>query len=186
MSHPLFERHRALLERALEAIAERGYWSAFGESPSPKVYGEGAAEAGKAAFEALAAAALRAAAPGHRRRGRQGAFALRLDAGRDLSPGRSRCPVRGDRAGGRGLARRRSRNLGRRGAGDPHPHQPAQFRNRACRDAHDRSGLRHGLPGRRAARAGPRPGGRRLCVGPDAPHPGRAQPGRSRRARTSR
>ena len=53
MSHPLFERHRALLERALEAIAERGYWSAFGESPSPKVYGEGAAEAGKAAFEAL-------------------------------------------------------------------------------------------------------------------------------------
>ena len=53
MSHPLFERHRALLDRALQAIAERGYWSAFPESPSPKVYGEGAAEAGKAAFDAL-------------------------------------------------------------------------------------------------------------------------------------
>ncbi len=53
MSHPLFERHQALLEHALQAIAERGYWSAFAESPSPKVYGEGAAEAGKAAFEAL-------------------------------------------------------------------------------------------------------------------------------------
>ncbi len=53
MSHPLFERHQALLEGALQAIAERGYWSAFPESPSPKVYGEGAAEAGKAAFEAL-------------------------------------------------------------------------------------------------------------------------------------
>ncbi len=53
MSHPLFERHKALLDRALQAIAERGYWSAFPESPSPKVYGEGAAEAGKAAFEAL-------------------------------------------------------------------------------------------------------------------------------------
>ena len=53
MSHPLFERHRALLESALKAIAERGYWSAFAESPSPKVYGEGAAEAGKSAFEAL-------------------------------------------------------------------------------------------------------------------------------------
>ncbi|HEV8553802.1 MAG TPA: phenylacetic acid degradation protein PaaN [Casimicrobiaceae bacterium] len=53
MSHPLFERHQALLEQAVKAIAERGYWSAFPESPSPKVYGEGAAEAGKAAFDAL-------------------------------------------------------------------------------------------------------------------------------------
>ena len=53
MSHPLFERHAATLERALAAIADRGYWSAFSESPSPKVYGEGAAEAGKAAFDAL-------------------------------------------------------------------------------------------------------------------------------------
>ena len=53
MSYPLFERHQALLDQALRAIAERGYWSAFPESPSPKVYGEGAAEAGKAAFEAL-------------------------------------------------------------------------------------------------------------------------------------
>jgi hypothetical protein len=34
-------------------VAERGYWSAFPESPRPKVYGEGAAEAGKAAFDAL-------------------------------------------------------------------------------------------------------------------------------------
>jgi len=53
VSHPLFERHAATLERALAAIADRGYWSAFSESPSPKVYGEGAAEAGKAAFDAL-------------------------------------------------------------------------------------------------------------------------------------
>ena len=53
MPHPLFERHAATLERALAAIADRGYWSAFSESPSPKVYGEGAAEAGKAAFDAL-------------------------------------------------------------------------------------------------------------------------------------
>ena len=53
MSHPLFERHRALLDQALKAIAARGYWSAFPESPSPKVYGEGVPEAGKAAFDAL-------------------------------------------------------------------------------------------------------------------------------------
>ena len=53
MSHSLFERHRALLDQALKAIAARGYWSAFPESPSPKVYGEGVPESGKAAFEAL-------------------------------------------------------------------------------------------------------------------------------------
>ena len=53
MSHPFFERHTPLLDQALAAITNRGYWSAFPESPSPKVYGEGAAEAGKAAFDAL-------------------------------------------------------------------------------------------------------------------------------------
>jgi len=53
VSHPLFERHRATLERAIQAIAERGYWSAYPESPSPKNYGDGAADAGKAAFDAL-------------------------------------------------------------------------------------------------------------------------------------
>ncbi|HEX6795355.1 MAG TPA: phenylacetic acid degradation protein PaaN [Casimicrobiaceae bacterium] len=54
MAHPFFERHRATLERAVDAIARRGYWTPFPESPSPKVYGEGAAEAGKAAFDKLA------------------------------------------------------------------------------------------------------------------------------------
>jgi phenylacetic acid degradation protein paaN len=53
VSHPFFERHRATLDRAVEAIAERGYWSPYPESPSPKVYGEGAAEKGKAEFDAL-------------------------------------------------------------------------------------------------------------------------------------
>ena len=49
--HPLFERHAAMIERALTAIGERGYWSPHSESP--KAYGEGAMEAGKAAFDAL-------------------------------------------------------------------------------------------------------------------------------------
>ncbi|HEX4884386.1 MAG TPA: phenylacetic acid degradation protein PaaN [Casimicrobiaceae bacterium] len=53
MNHPLFDKHQATLERALQAIAERGYWTPYPESASPKVYGEGAAEAGRAAFEAL-------------------------------------------------------------------------------------------------------------------------------------
>ena len=53
MSHPLFDKHRATLDRALEAIAHRGYWSPFPESASPRVYGEGSAESGKAAYEGL-------------------------------------------------------------------------------------------------------------------------------------
>ena len=53
MTHPLFDKHRATLDRALAAIAERGYWSPYPESASPRNYGEGAAEAGKAAFDAL-------------------------------------------------------------------------------------------------------------------------------------
>lgn len=52
MSHPFFERHQALLQQACEAIAARGYWSAYTEMPSPKVYGESAADEGKAAFDA--------------------------------------------------------------------------------------------------------------------------------------
>jgi phenylacetic acid degradation protein paaN len=49
MSHPLFERHRARLEQAVQAIATRDYWSPFAEMPSPKAYGERANEEGKAA-----------------------------------------------------------------------------------------------------------------------------------------
>jgi len=54
VSHPFFEKHRATLDRAVDAIADRGYWTPFPESPSPKNYGEGAADAGKAAFQRLA------------------------------------------------------------------------------------------------------------------------------------
>ncbi len=64
MSHPFFEHHRATLDRAVQAIADRGYWSAYPESASPKVYGEGAAEAGKAAFDALRDKAFALEQPG--------------------------------------------------------------------------------------------------------------------------
>ena len=46
-------RHAALLSRAIEAIGERGYWSAYPEAPSGKIYGETAKADGEAAFEAL-------------------------------------------------------------------------------------------------------------------------------------
>ncbi|MBV9612230.1 MAG: phenylacetic acid degradation protein PaaN [Acidobacteriaceae bacterium] len=53
MPEDLLNRHQQLLERALEAIQTRGYWSPFAEMPSPKTYGETANEDGKKAFEAL-------------------------------------------------------------------------------------------------------------------------------------
>lgn len=53
--HPLYTANKATLDRALQAIAERSYWSAYPESPSPKVYGEAAAAEGKAAFDAYLA-----------------------------------------------------------------------------------------------------------------------------------
>ncbi|MFZ9315114.1 MAG: phenylacetic acid degradation protein PaaN [Burkholderiaceae bacterium] len=53
MPHPLLEKHASTLQSALAAIAERGYWSAFNEMPSPKAYGETAMADGKAAFEQL-------------------------------------------------------------------------------------------------------------------------------------
>ena len=52
MSTSLFEKHRAKLDSALEAIRTRGYWPAYSEMPSPKVYGETAPDDGKRAFEA--------------------------------------------------------------------------------------------------------------------------------------
>ena len=48
-----YEAHRDLLEQALAAISNRGYWSAYPESPSKRVYGETAPQDGEAAFKAL-------------------------------------------------------------------------------------------------------------------------------------
>src|SRR5260221_13073565 len=42
-------RHRETLDRALEAIRDRGYWSPYAEMP--KAYGEEAAAEGKSAYE---------------------------------------------------------------------------------------------------------------------------------------
>jgi len=52
MSHPLFEKHQATLDAAVAAIHGRGYWTPYAEMPSPKVYGETAADDGKKAFDA--------------------------------------------------------------------------------------------------------------------------------------
>ncbi|MBV6303838.1 phenylacetic acid degradation protein PaaN [Candidimonas humi] len=48
-----FNTHQEVLERAVAATAERGYWSPYSESPSPRAYGENAAQEGLAAFQAM-------------------------------------------------------------------------------------------------------------------------------------
>ena len=50
MSHPMFDKHQALLQRAVAAIETRGYWSPYPEGP--RAYGETAIEDGRKAFEA--------------------------------------------------------------------------------------------------------------------------------------
>ena len=59
-----FSAHRSRLDEAVEATRTRGYYSAFPESPSPKVYGETAAADGMAAFEALLGADFPVTTPG--------------------------------------------------------------------------------------------------------------------------
>jgi phenylacetic acid degradation protein paaN len=48
----LVARHQPTLDAALAAIRSREYFSAYPESPSPRVYGETAASAGRAAYDA--------------------------------------------------------------------------------------------------------------------------------------
>ncbi len=50
-THPLLDAHREVLEAATAALATREYYSRYPESPSPRVYGETAAEDGQRAFE---------------------------------------------------------------------------------------------------------------------------------------
>src|SRR5262245_22041623 len=52
MTSAYFDKHREKLDAAVAACASREYYSAYDESPSPRVYGETAAGEGKAAFEA--------------------------------------------------------------------------------------------------------------------------------------
>lgn len=52
MGHPLFDKHRATLDGAVNAIATRGYWSPYPESASGKIYGETANADARTAFEA--------------------------------------------------------------------------------------------------------------------------------------
>ncbi|MGI8522724.1 MAG: phenylacetic acid degradation protein PaaN [Nocardioides sp.] len=52
MTSDYLASHRARLDAAVAASASREFYSAFDESPSPRVYGESAAADGKAAYDA--------------------------------------------------------------------------------------------------------------------------------------
>src|SRR3954451_11447862 len=60
----LFETHRDTLEHAVRATRTREYYSAYNESPSPRVYGETAAAEGQQACEAWRGTTFPLAAPG--------------------------------------------------------------------------------------------------------------------------
>ncbi|MGH3413437.1 MAG: phenylacetic acid degradation protein PaaN [Marmoricola sp.] len=49
----LVSTHADLLDRAQQTARDRTFFSAYNESPSPRVYGEGSAEAGQQAYDAL-------------------------------------------------------------------------------------------------------------------------------------
>ena len=51
MSTEFFTEHRQLLDKALKAIASRGFFAAYPEIPSGKIYGETAKKVGQATFE---------------------------------------------------------------------------------------------------------------------------------------
>lgn len=60
----MFDKHRERLESAVRACSTREFFSAFDESPSPRVYGESAAAEGKQAFEAWLGSEFPVTTPG--------------------------------------------------------------------------------------------------------------------------
>ncbi len=52
MSRQFFDKHEQTLTSAIDAIAKRGFFSAYPEVPSRKIYGDTAMEDGQAAFKA--------------------------------------------------------------------------------------------------------------------------------------
>lgn len=60
----LLERHRGLLDNALESCASRRAWSAFNESPSRRIHGEEAGQQALAEFQALLNRPFELALPG--------------------------------------------------------------------------------------------------------------------------
>lgn len=77
-----YEAHKDLLQQAVEATASRGFWSAYPEAPSKRIYGETAPAEGEAAFKALLDTPFDLDQPGGQRVGAEHSpygFALGID-----------------------------------------------------------------------------------------------------------
>ncbi len=169
MPHPLFERHRATLDRALQAIAERGYWSAYPGIGEPQALWRRRGRGRQGRVRRAQGKAVCDRAARHRRHRRRREIAVRICARHQLSQGRPRPLFSGDRKGAQvAWRKRRPRGVGRRVPRDPAADQPQSFSDRPRGDAHDGTGVHDGVPGRRTARAGPRARSGRLRVGRDA------------------
>lgn len=81
VTHPLFEKHKALIAQATQALATRSYWSPFNEMPSPKIYGETAAADGKRAFDQYVGTTFALEQPGQKgvHAGERSPFGAKLD-----------------------------------------------------------------------------------------------------------
>ena len=155
-----------------QAIAERTYWSAYPESPSPKVYGETRRRRRQGRVRRATSAStfpLRAA------RHRRAEVATRvepygIDLGVALPAPRRRRAARRRHRRHPGAGATPARDAGSASALEIlHRINGRIFELAHAVHAHDRPGLRDGVPGRRAARAGPRPRGGRLRVRRDDP-----------------
>ena len=60
----LFDRHRALLDKAIDACEKRYSWTAYAESPSSKIHGREIPQAAKAEFEGMLGEAFDMEMPG--------------------------------------------------------------------------------------------------------------------------
>ena len=167
----LFTQHEQTLQRALTAIRERSYWSAYPENL--KAYGNRRLPTGRSPPPR----ARRPSRPTWARRSRSTRAAPTAGVAGERSPYGIDLGMSYPHAGHRRAARRRDRRRSRPGATPARtpapvsrsrscPHQRAQPRDGAGRDAHDRPGVRDGVPGRRTARAGPRARGDRLLPTP--------------------
>ena len=156
-----FETHRALLDQAVAACRTRGYWSAYPEIASGKIYGETAKADGEAAFKALLGKPFDLGQPGGKTVGQEvSPYGMPLGityAAADVAT-LIKASSDGRREMGRGLDRGSRRRLSR----NRRAHQQAKLPARQCRDAHHRAGLHDGVPGRRPACAGSRAGSDRL------------------------
>ena len=180
----LYETHRELLDRAIAAAGTRDYWSAV-----PGVAQQVGVRRGRRPGR-------RAGVPRPARHadfpidvpGAAGSVATeRSPYGFDLGVRYPKADpaalVAAARAATPGLARRRPAGPRRGRRRDPAPDQRPHLRAGARRAAHHRPGVRDGVPGRRRARAGPRPGGGGARAAPTDPacRPGHLEQAAARR-----